>query len=97
MNIDPIGRFSMNAPVAIADVTLENMALMQELVSAIAALNRPELLARGHEMKLRRGPANRKPVIELVDSESGEVLDELSPEDVLRMKDELEKSPQEEL
>jgi uncharacterized FlaG/YvyC family protein len=81
----------MNAPVAGGDPTLESFTLMRELVAAVCALNRPELLDQGRELKMRRNARGRMPMVDLVDRESGEILDELPPEEVLRMMAELEK------
>jgi len=87
----------MNAPVASGDPTLESFALMRELVAAVCALNRPELLDRGRELKVRRNARGRMPMVDLVDRETGEILDELPPEEVLRMMAELEKEREGEL
>jgi uncharacterized FlaG/YvyC family protein len=80
----------MGNPVA-ADAAQESLALMRQLVSAIRGLNRPEFLERGRELKLRRGGSGKRPLVDVVDRETGEVLDELPPEAVLRMMAELEK------
>jgi uncharacterized FlaG/YvyC family protein len=76
----------LDDPIASADG-----GLMRQLVAAISALNRPELLDRGREFKLRRSRGNRRTMVDLVDLETGEILDQLPPDEVLRMMDELEK------
>jgi uncharacterized FlaG/YvyC family protein len=70
---------------------------MRELVAAIRTLNRPEFLERGREWKLRRRAAGKRPFVDLVDRETGEILDELPPEQVLRMMAALEEKPEAEL
>ncbi len=97
MAIGPLARVSMNAPVAAGDPALESLTLMRELVAAVGALNRTELLDRGREFRLRRNARGRSPMVDLVDLESGEILDELPPEEVLRMMAELEKKREGEL
>lgn len=63
-----------------------------QLVAATRALNRAELLGHGRTLRLRRGAPGKGPRVQVVDRESGEVMDELPPEAVLRMMNELEKS-----
>jgi hypothetical protein len=60
------------------------------LVAAIHRLNRTEFIERGRELQLRRRGAGRTPLIDLVDLETGEVLDELAPDDVFHMASKLE-------
>jgi hypothetical protein len=69
----------------------DNPALLQQLVSAIRALNRGELEARGRVWKLRRGTPGKPLLVELSEQESSDVIDLLPPEEVLRMAAELEK------
>jgi len=86
----------MSAPVAI-EAGQENLWLMGQLVAAIRGLNQTELLEQGREYRLRRRAAGKQPTVDLVDRETGEVLDELPPGAVLRMMAELEKDRDEEL
>jgi len=96
MEIGPLSRASMNAPVAV-DAWQESPALLSQLVVAIRGLNRPEFLEQGREYRLRRRMAGKRPAVDLVDRETGDVLDEFPPEAVLRMMAELEKERSEEL
>jgi uncharacterized FlaG/YvyC family protein len=86
----------MSVQVA-ADASQENPALMSQLVVAIRGLNRPELLEQGREYRLRRRATEKRPAVDLLDLETGEVLDEFPPEAVLRMMAELEKEREEEV
>ena len=92
MEIGPLQRVSLSVPVA-ADAAQESLAFTRQLVVAIHGLNRSEFMERGSELKLKRQPGKR-PTVELVDRETGEVLDELSPEAVLRMMADLETEPE---
>jgi hypothetical protein len=93
MEIGQINRVSMSAPTA-ADAAQESLGPMRELVIAIRTLNRPEFLERGREWKLRKRASGKPALVDLVDRETGEILDELPPEQVLRMMAELEKHPE---
>lgn len=96
MEIGPLSRISIGAPATV-DAAQESSWPMRELVAAIGGLNQVEFLPRGHELKLRRGMGKRPAMVDLLDRETGEALDELAPEDVLRMMAELEKEREEEL
>ena len=72
----------------------ESLWPMRELVVAIRTLNQAEFLARGRELRLRKREPGKRPLVDLVDPETGEILDELPPEQVLRMMAELEKEPE---
>jgi uncharacterized FlaG/YvyC family protein len=82
----------MDAPAASASPLQEFLWLTQEVVAAIHRLNRSESLERGRELRLRRRAAGQKPAVDVVDQATGEILDQLPPEAVLRMMAELEKS-----
>src|ERR1035438_10510600 len=91
MGIGPLARASMSAAVRAADPAQESLWLTRQVVAAIHRLNRPELLDRGRELKLRRRAAGQSPIVDLVDRETGEILDELPPEAVMRMMAAMEK------
>jgi len=95
MEIGPLNRVNISAPVAV-DAAQESLGLMRQLVAAIRGLNQTEFPEQGREFKLRRRAAGR-PVVDVVDRGTGEILDELPPEEVLRMMAELEKEREEEL
>ena len=95
MEIGPLSRVSISAPVA-PDAMQESLGLTQQLVAAIRGLNRAEMLEQGREFKLHRRAAGKRPMVDLVDRETGEVLDELLPEDILRMVRELGQEQDEE-
>jgi uncharacterized FlaG/YvyC family protein len=82
----------MNAPPAAANPLQDSLWLTQEVVAAIHKLNRSESLEQGRELRLRRKAAGQRPAVHVVDRATGEILDELPPEAVLRMMAELEKS-----
>ena len=90
MGIGPINR--VFTPMG-GDAGQESLA---QLVAAIRELNGIGLLGRGRELKLRRG-VGRRPVVDVLDQETGEALDEIPPEEVLRMMAELEKEREEDL
>ncbi len=88
METGPLNRISMVTPVETG--AGESMELARQLVIAIRGLNQSGFLEQGRQLKLRRAAARKRPAVDVVDVETGEILDELEPEDVLRMMTELE-------
>jgi hypothetical protein len=95
MEIGPLSRLSMGAAVS-AHGAAQYLEQTLELVFAIGGLNRHEFRQQGRVLTLRLGLGKRPAMVDLVDLETGEVLDELPPEQVLRMMFELEKESDEE-
>jgi uncharacterized FlaG/YvyC family protein len=58
---------------------------MTQLAAAIRGMNGSKLLPPGREFRLRRRAPGKRPIVDLVDLETGEVLDELSPEQLIRL------------
>jgi len=87
MQIGPLNRVVMNLPGQSYDAG--------QLVAATRALNQAELLGEGRWLKLRRGPGGKGLRVQVIDRNSDDVVDELPPEEVLRMMAELEKRREE--
>ena len=80
----------MGAAVAAADPAQDSLWLTRQVVAAVHRLNQSELLEHGRQLRLRKRAPGKTPMVDLVDLETGEILDELPPEAVLRMMAELE-------
>jgi uncharacterized FlaG/YvyC family protein len=90
MEITPVSQ----RPQAPTDATLRPSAsteLMRATVAAVRALNRPELLGEDRELLFARDSETRKPIVKIVSRKTGEVLEQMPPEGVLRIMAELEK------
>ena len=92
MEIRLPARLSMDGPAAPANPLRESLWLTQIVVAAIHKLNRSESLERGRELRLRTRAAAKRFAVDVVDRATGEILDEIPPEAVVRMMAELEKS-----
>ena len=95
MEIGPLSRMPIGLPV-VAETAPENQELTRELIIAIRGLNQTEFLAEGRELKLRRAGAGKRPTVDVRDRETGDVIDELPPEEILRMMAELKNQQEEE-
>jgi len=59
--------------------------LTRAAVTAVRALNKSELLGQDRELLFTRDSDTRKPVIQIVSRQTGEILDQIPPERVLEI------------
>jgi uncharacterized FlaG/YvyC family protein len=90
MGIGPVNPLSMSAPVYTASTEQDNASFVRQIVTAIRGLNKSELLGQGREIAFTRDPETQRPVIQIVDRDSGEVVDQLPPETLLQLATQLE-------
>ena len=86
MEITPLSR---NSPLAPADAApkLDNGStqLTRATVAAVRALNKSELLGEDRQLLFTRDSDTRKPVVRIVSRKTGEVLDQIPAERVLKI------------
>ena len=90
MGIGPVNRVSLSAPAESAAGRADSGVMLREVVAAIRGLNASEMLGNRRELQSRRNRSGRF-VIEVVDRETGEILGELPPEEVLHLADEMQR------
>jgi uncharacterized FlaG/YvyC family protein len=62
---------------------------VREVVTAVHELNKSELMGEGRQLSFTRDPQTRKPVIQIIDQSTGEVVDQIPPETVLQLAQQL--------
>ena len=77
--------YGVSLPVDPASKLRENTEAQQAVVAAVRALNKSELLGSDRELQFARDSQTQKMVIQIVDSQSGDVLDQIPREQVLRI------------
>ena len=77
--------YGVSLPVDPALKSREHADAYQAVVAAVQALNKSELLGGDRELQFARDSQTQKMVIQIVDSRSGDVLNQIPPEQVLRM------------
>ena len=77
--------YGVSLPIDPAPKSREDADVNQAVVAAVRALNRSELLGSDRELQFARDSQTQKMVIQIVDSQSGDVLDQIPPEQVLRI------------
>ena len=85
MEINSLYGVSQTTPIDPASRSRENADVQQAVVAAVRALNRSELLGSDRQLQFTRDSQTQKMVIQIVDSQSGDVLDQIPPEQVLRI------------
>lgn len=61
----------------------------QDLIKAVAAINRSELLGQDRELTLTIDRESRRPVLKILDSVTGDVISQIPGEQALRMAEQL--------
>ena len=84
MEIHSLYGVSQTTPIDPASKSREDVDAQQAMIAAVRALNKSELLGSGRELKFTRDTQTQKMVIQIVDK-SGDVVDQIPPEEVLRI------------
>jgi len=85
MEIHSLYGVSQTTPIDPALKSREDVDAQKAVVAAVRALNKSELLGNGRELKFERDSQTQKMVIQIVDSQNGDVLDQIPPEQVLQI------------
>jgi len=60
-------------------------APVREVVTAVHELNKSELMGEGRQLAFTRDPETRRPVIQIIDQSTGEVIDQIPSETLLQL------------
>lgn len=82
MQIDPLS--SLNALPGVEPVRNEDPASTRQLATAVRALNQTGLYGQDRQLQFARDPNTKAFVIQIVQSTTGEVIDQIPPETVLQ-------------
>jgi uncharacterized FlaG/YvyC family protein len=89
MDISPINSVGASTIANTAATAAANEVPVRQMVTAIHQVNKAELLGQGRQLTFTRDPQTRQTVIQIVDQDSGEVVDSIPPETVLQMAEQL--------
>lgn len=90
MEIGPINRV-LSAPVVSTPASTDDPAAERQVVMAVQGLNKSEMMGTARELAYRRDPKSQRIIVQIVDKASGEVVDQIPPESVVRMMEELKR------
>lgn len=82
MQIDPLN--SLNAVPAVEPVRNEDPSITRQLTTAVRALNQSGLFGQDRQLQFARDPDTKTVVIKIVQSNTGEIIDQIPPETVLQ-------------
>jgi uncharacterized FlaG/YvyC family protein len=85
MEIHALYGVSQTLPIDPVSKSREDADAQQAVVAAVRALNKSELLGSDRELRFTRDSQTQKMVMQIVDSESGAVLNQIPPEQILLM------------
>ncbi len=94
MDIGPVNRLNVSAPVNSLVTSPQEASMVRQIVTAIRGLNQSELMGQNRQLTFARDPDTQRPVIRIVERETGNVIDQIPPETVLQMVADLDKGQQ---
>jgi uncharacterized FlaG/YvyC family protein len=83
MEIHALYGVSQTLPIDPVSRSREDADAQQAVVAAVRALNKSELLGSDRELQFTRDSQTQKMVMQIVDRQSGAVLDQTPPEQLL--------------
>jgi uncharacterized FlaG/YvyC family protein len=91
MEIGPVNRVILTPPTSAPAPSREDVTMVRQIITAIRGINKSEMLGQNRALAFVRDPDTQRPVIQVVDRETGEVIDQIPTEVVLQMNAELDK------
>jgi uncharacterized FlaG/YvyC family protein len=91
MEIGTANRVMVTPPVSAPVPKQQDVAPVRQIVTAIRELNKSELMGQNRSLAFVRDPDTQRPVIQVRDQQTGDVIDQIPTEAVLRMAAELER------
>jgi len=89
MDIGSLNRLNA-VPVATAAPTTDDPAMEREVVMAVQHLNKSDLMANERELQYRRDPKTGHVVVQIRDRSTGEVVDQIPAETIVRLMHDLQ-------
>jgi len=84
MQIGPVNSMMPAPPVDPTPANNQESALTKQVVSAVRALNQSGMYGQDRELQFARDPGTKTMVIKVVQQQTGEVIEQIPPEEVLR-------------
>jgi len=89
MEISPVMRDSQPAPVAAPVTDPATAAGNREIIQAVKAVNKSELLGQENELLFQMDQRTQRLLIRVVNRQTGDVVSQVPPEYVLRLAEDL--------
>jgi len=92
MEVTPIVKPDWMGAFDAVDRTLKGADPTTQIIHAVRQLNKAEFMGDSHELKFMRDEETQRPVVKIVNRETGEVIDEVPPQNILHMLADLDKN-----
>lgn len=89
MEIPRVDSIGVSTAVSAPTPSNEKDMPVRDLVTAVHEINRSELMGEGRQLTFSRDPTTRRPVIQIVDQSTGEVLDQIPSQTLLELAQQL--------
>ena len=89
MEIPRFDSIGTSAGANIPTLSNENDMAAREVVTAVHEVNKSELMGEGRQLTFSRDPQTRRPVIQIIDQSTGAVIDQIPPETLLQLAQQL--------
>jgi flagellar protein FlaG len=89
MDIPRVDSIGASTAVHTPTPTNEKDVPARNVVTAVHEVNKSELMGEGRQLTFSRDPETRRPVIQIVDQSTGEVIDQIPSETVLELAQQL--------
>jgi len=84
MQIGPTNSMMPAPPVDPTPTSTQDQVSLKQVATAVRALNQSELYGQDRELQFARDPGTKTMVIKVVQQGTGEVIEQIPPEEVLR-------------
>jgi flagellar protein FlaG len=84
MQIGPTSSMMPAPPVDPTPASNQDPTLLKQVATAVRALNQSEMYGQDRELQFARDPGTKALVIKVVQQQTGEVLEQIPPEEILR-------------
>ena len=84
MQIGSVNSLMPAPPVDPTPAATQDAALQKQVATAVRALNQSGLYGQDRELQFARDPGTKTMVIKVVQQQTGEVIEQIPPEEVLR-------------
>ncbi|HJT87346.1 MAG TPA: flagellar protein FlaG [Bryobacteraceae bacterium] len=86
MEISPLNSMMVSAASVNATATTgQGPTLLRQVATAVRALNKSQMYGQDRELQFARDPGTKALVIKIVQQATGEVVEQIPPEEVLRV------------
>lgn len=89
MEIPRVDSVGASAPVSTPTPSNQKDVPVRQIVTAVNELNKSELMGQGRQLSFTRDPETRRPVIQIIDQSTGDVIDQIPSEALLELAQQL--------